>query len=189
MKLNLIVFLSLIYLTSTVYCKSDQENDEFSLFDQIHSSPVLPTMIQYVVVPAVQAHGSDYISNKTRELTDSVSRWQNVIQNWAAHLSSVFEKLTQIRFDSCTRKLLCSLGKAKYQSMREQKRSTGSKIIEALNSVFRLPLIEQKLNHTYLEARDFGLSGGNCELYSLSKQCPIPSSNFDQLFYIIKQLF
>lgn len=94
-------------------------------------------MIQYVVVPAVEAHGSYYLGNKSRELVDNVSRWQSVVQNWASQLSTLFHQITQLRLDSCARKLLCSLGKAKFQSLKEQKRSAGSKIIDVMNSIFR----------------------------------------------------
>lgn len=58
-----------------------------------------------------------------------------------------------------------------------------------LSSSFSLPTIEQKLNFTYLEAREFGASGGNCDVFPLSTNCPIATTNFDQFFYIIKQLF
>lgn len=94
-------------------------------------------MIQYVVVPAVETHGSYYLGNQTRELVENVSRWQNTVQSWASQLSVLFQKITQIRLDSCARKLLCSLGKAKFQSLKEQKRSTGSRIIDVMNSIFR----------------------------------------------------
>lgn len=94
-------------------------------------------MIQYVVVPAVEAHGSYYLANKSRELVDNVSRWQSVVQSWASQMSVLFQKITQIRVDSCARKLLCSLGKAKFQSLKEQKRSAGNKIIDVMNSIFR----------------------------------------------------
>lgn len=93
-------------------------------------------MIQYVVVPAVEAHGS-YLGSRSKELVDNVSRWQNMIQEWASRLSMVLHKITNIRFDNCARKMLCSLGKAKYQSLKEEKRSAGSKIIDVFNSFFR----------------------------------------------------
>lgn len=94
-------------------------------------------MIQYVVVPAVEAHGAYYLGNKSKELADTFSRWQTIVQSWASHLSSLFNRITKLKFDSCTRKLLCSLGKAKFQSLKEQKRSTGSKVVDMLNSFFR----------------------------------------------------
>lgn len=94
-------------------------------------------MIEYVVVPAVEVHGSYYLGSKPREIAENVSRWQSIIQNWASQMSSILNKITQIRLDACTRKLLCSLGKAKFLSLKEQKRSTGSKIIEVFNSFFR----------------------------------------------------
>lgn len=52
-----------------------------------------------------------------------------------------------------------------------------------------LPSIEQKLNFTYLEAREFGASGANCEEFPSASKCPIATNKFDQLFYLIKQLF
>lgn len=57
------------------------------------------------------------------------------------------------------------------------------------HSLHSLPSIEQKLNFTYLEAREFGASGANCEQFPSASQCPIATKNFDQFFNLIKQLF
>lgn len=96
-------------------------------------------MANYVVIPAIEARGSsNYFVDRAREIADSVSRWHNAIQRWSSHLSATFNHVAELRFEDCGQKLLCSLGKAKYQSLRdEQPRQYRARIIQFLNNLFK----------------------------------------------------
>lgn len=98
------------------------------------------TMMNYVVVPAIEARGAsnNYLVERARELADGVSRWHNALQRWSAHLSSLFSKISDLRFEDCGRKFLCALGKAKYQSVREEPRKMNkARTIQFLNNLFK----------------------------------------------------
>lgn len=94
-------------------------------------------MINYVLVPAIDAHGSNYLTARTRELSDGVSRWHGALQRWSASLSSLFNQIAELKFEDCGQSLLCSLGKARYESVREEPRMNRAKIIQFVNNLFK----------------------------------------------------
>lgn len=94
-------------------------------------------MLNYVLVPAIDAHGSNYLTARTRELSDGVSRWHNALQRWSSSLSSMFNQIAEMKFEDCGQRLLCSLGRAKYEAIREEPRMNRAKIIQFVNNLFK----------------------------------------------------
>ena len=94
-------------------------------------------MLNYVLMPAIDAHGSNYLTARTRELSDGVGRWHNAMQRWSASLSSFFSQIADLKFEDCGQALLCSLGKAKYESVREEPRANRAKAIQFVNNLLK----------------------------------------------------
>lgn len=94
-------------------------------------------MLQYVVVPAVQAHSATWLNENTRSAVDLSRQWAAVVQQWARRLADFLARLAEMRFEQCTRKMLCTLGRSASRGARQEKRSAGSRLVELLNNVFR----------------------------------------------------
>lgn len=94
-------------------------------------------MIQYVVVPAVQAHSAAWLNENTRSAVDVTRNWVSSVQQWARRFADFLVRLSEMRFEQCTRKFLCSLGRASARQIRHEKQSAGARLIEMLNNIFR----------------------------------------------------
>jgi len=144
-----------------------------------YSGSLLPSMIHYVVVPAVQAHSASWISDSTRSMIESSRTWANFFQQWAKRFADFFRRVSEMRFEQCTKKLFCTIGRASARQARLQKRSAGYQFIELVNNLISLPLFEGRLDRSYSDARQKGETGADCENFLGKEQCPIHSSIMD----------
>lgn len=94
-------------------------------------------MLNYLLLPIAETQSSNYLIQQSRELADGVFKWHNALQRWSSQLSSVLNKIAEMKFEGCGQKLLCSLGKAKYRSVREESRMNRARIIQFLNNLFK----------------------------------------------------
>lgn len=97
----------------------------------------IATMMQYVVVPAVQAHSVAWINENTRSAVETTRQWATVFQQWARRFADFLTRLSEMRFEQCSRKFMCSLGRASARNSRSETRSAGARILEILNNLFR----------------------------------------------------
>jgi hypothetical protein len=94
-------------------------------------------MMQYVVVPAVQAHSVAWINDNTRSAVENTRQWATLVQQWARRFADFLTRLSEMRFEQCTRKFLCSLGRASARQARSEKQSAGSRMLELVNNLLR----------------------------------------------------
>jgi len=144
-----------------------------------YSGSLIPSMIHYVLVPAVQAHSASWISDNTRSMIESSRSWASFFQQWAKRFADFFRRVSEMRFEQCTKKLFCTLGRVSARQSRIEKRSTGFQFIELLNNLITLPLFEGRLDRSYSDARQKGATGADCESFLGKEQCPIHSSIMD----------